>query len=56
MLHVERRVVLGLGLRLLGVHAVVHAPVSILGKECVDCLYPRLFTIMVHGEEIKGEE
>ena len=52
MLHVERRVELGLGLRWLGIHAVVHAPVSVLCKERVDCLYPRLLGIKVHWKEI----
>ena len=44
VLHVERRVVLGLALGLLGVHAAVHATVAILCKECVDGLYPGLLS------------
>lgn len=56
LLHVEGRVVLGLGLRLLGVHAVVHTPIAVLGKERVDCLYPCLISIKVHREEIRQEE
>lgn len=42
VLHVEWRVILGLALGLLGVHAAVHATVAVLSKECVDGLYPCL--------------
>lgn len=40
MLHVQVRIVLGLGLG--SVHAAIHATVAILSKERVDGFYPRL--------------